>query len=62
MMDPDIEWHVPPILPDPATYRGHEGVKQFFETWNETFDDFEVYIEELIDAGDQVVARSAASA
>ena len=54
-MDPDIEWHVMGDLPEGETYRGHEGVRRFWETWQEAFEDFHVEPEELIDAGDKVV-------
>ena len=38
-----------------GTYRGHEGVKEFFERLREGFDETHVEIDELIDAGDSVV-------
>jgi ketosteroid isomerase-like protein len=56
--DPDIEWNVPPILPDAQVYHGHEGVKQFWATWRETFNDFRVVIEETLDAGERIVVMT----
>ena len=55
---PEIEWNVPPILPDAQVYHGHEGVKQFWIGWQETFDDFRVEIDETIDAGEQIVVMA----
>jgi ketosteroid isomerase-like protein len=54
-MDPDIEWTVLEVLPDTQTYHGPEGVRRFWERWRETFEEFQVEPEELLDAGDQVV-------
>jgi ketosteroid isomerase-like protein len=56
--DPNIEWRVPDTFPDPDTYHGHDGVRKFWEMWRGAFDDFRVEIEELIDAGDMVVAMT----
>lgn len=28
---PDVEWHMTDTLPDAQSYRGHAGVRQFFE-------------------------------
>jgi ketosteroid isomerase-like protein len=56
--DPNIEWRIPFELPDSPpdeTYHGREGVVRFWETWRAAFDDFRVEIEEIIDAGDQVI-------
>ena len=56
--DPNIEWRIPFQLPDSPpdeTYHGRQGVIRFWETWRAAFDDFRVELEEIIDAGDQVV-------
>lgn len=58
---PDVEWHVLGALPDQGVYRGVEGIARFWEMWSETFEGFRVDIEELVDAGDGVVALVAAS-
>jgi ketosteroid isomerase-like protein len=44
-------------LPDPATFRGREGVLQALSEWIEDFDEFAMFDEEYIDAGEQVVVR-----
>jgi ketosteroid isomerase-like protein len=55
-MVPDFEWHTRADLPDPAVYRGPDGAARLIAEWNAAFDDLKVDIEELIDAGDRVVA------
>jgi ketosteroid isomerase-like protein len=45
--DPAIEWSVHASLaPDATTYHGHEGVKQFWETWAEAISGMALEIEE----------------
>jgi ketosteroid isomerase-like protein len=45
--DPAIEWSVHASLaPDATTYRGHEGVKQFWEAWAEAISGMRLEIEE----------------
>ena len=55
---PDIEWHQLTVFPDRATYRGIEEMKErfFANQLLEQFGDFEIHVDELIDAGDWVVA------
>jgi ketosteroid isomerase-like protein len=58
-VDPEVEWHVPPVLPDPATYHGREGVRKLMQTMQDAFDDFELAVEEVREAGDKVVVMAA---
>jgi ketosteroid isomerase-like protein len=45
--DPAIEWSVhQSLVPDASTYRGHEGVKRFWETWAEAIRGVALEIEE----------------
>jgi hypothetical protein len=44
-------------MPDPGTWHGREGFLDVFVEWTEAFDEFTAKAEELIDAGDHVVAR-----
>jgi uncharacterized protein len=39
-----------------GVYRGHEGLRRFFREWHEAWENVEYDFEELIDAGDQVIA------
>jgi len=56
---PDIVWDVTPSgIPGLGTYRGQAEVRRFFEDdWFSAFpfDEWEVEVEDVIDAGDQVV-------
>jgi uncharacterized protein len=55
-LHPDVEWRTRADLPDSDTYRGHEGVAKLGSDWIGAFDDLQVEVEELIDAGERVVA------
>ena len=60
--DPNLEWKIPFQLPDSPpdeTYRGPEDVIRFWQTWRAAFDDFRIELEEIIDAGDQVIVFGA---
>jgi ketosteroid isomerase-like protein len=55
-IDPDFESEAPSELAvEPQTYRGHEGVKRWFESFYEAVDEVRIEPEEFIDAGGQVV-------
>ena len=56
LMAPEVEWHDAPDLPGARLYRGREGVLARWRDMAEALDDFTVEIEQLFDAGDQVVA------
>ena len=53
---PDFEWHTRDDLPDAGIRRGYEGLARLGAEWIEAFEDFHVDLDELIDAGDRVVA------
>ena len=54
---PDIEWRaVEGYIDDVGVIRGPDGMRQYYGQWEETFDAIRPEIEELIEAGDQVVA------
>jgi ketosteroid isomerase-like protein len=54
---PDIDWRaVEGYLDDVGLIRGPDGLRQYYRQWEETFDAGRTEIEELIDAGDQVIA------
>ena len=55
--DPDIDWHVPDSLPWGDHVHGLEAIGRFFEGLKPYMGgDHEVAIDELVDAGDRVVA------
>lgn len=59
-LDPQIEWHVPPMLPEQTVYRGHEGVRDLWRSMQGSFEDFRLTVEEILDAGDRVMVLAAA--
>jgi ketosteroid isomerase-like protein len=57
LLDPDIELDLSRNIFNPDIYRGHVGVERWRSMVEDVWDDFHVVVEELIDAGDEVVAR-----
>jgi ketosteroid isomerase-like protein len=55
LVDPDVTFDVS-IRPEGKVYRGHEGVAEGLRTWTGTWEGFRMEVQELIDAGDRVVA------
>jgi ketosteroid isomerase-like protein len=53
---PDIELEASPYAPGAGTYRGRDEITQFYDTWAEPYSTYRVEAEEIIDAGNQVVA------
>jgi ketosteroid isomerase-like protein len=43
-------------LDSSGVYRGHEGVRSFWRQWLEAWESIEFRLDELIDAGDEIVA------
>ena len=55
---PDIDWRaVEGYLDDVGLIRGPDELRQHYRQWEETFDAVRVEIEELTEAGDEVVAQ-----
>jgi ketosteroid isomerase-like protein len=56
---PDFETTTPSSLAvEPDTYRGPEGVRRWMDAWGDTMDEIRFEVDELVDAGDRVVAVS----
>jgi ketosteroid isomerase-like protein len=59
LFDPEIEWdasRLADVVPDLAqVYRGHEGVQTYWRRWLEAWRDIEFDIQDVLDAGDEVV-------
>jgi ketosteroid isomerase-like protein len=54
---PDIEVVVPAELSaEPDTYRGHDGIRRYFHTFQDAMDDISFQPERFWDAGESVVA------
>ena len=57
IFDPDVEWIAAPhSLLASGEYRGYDGVSRFWTQFLSAWDEYGVQVDELIDAGDQVVA------
>lgn len=54
--DPDIVWEQDEKFVEPGTHYGHAGVRHVFESIFESFEEFQVEVEEIFDLGDQVLA------
>jgi ketosteroid isomerase-like protein len=59
---PDIEWEPHINLVDVGTYHGHKGVREFWQQWFDTMDDFQLTIEECVDVGEGRVFAATAVA
>jgi ketosteroid isomerase-like protein len=59
LFDPEIEWdasRLGDMIPDLAgVYWGHEGVRTYWRRWFEAWKDLQFEIEDVRDAGDEVV-------
>jgi ketosteroid isomerase-like protein len=55
LMDPEIEAHNPPEVPEAGVHRGHDAVRRDWEQTLDLFDDFSIEVEKYFDAGDELV-------
>jgi uncharacterized protein len=54
---PDINWRAAEgALDDVGLMEGPDAMRDYYRQWEETFEEIRAEVEELIDAGDQVVA------
>jgi ketosteroid isomerase-like protein len=58
LMHPEFVWDMSTFRgwPERTTYEGLEGAREFMRDWLDAWDDWEIDVEELRDAGDRVVA------
>jgi ketosteroid isomerase-like protein len=56
LLDPDVEWHLPPNFPDEQEWHGRDAVVRGLTGVAGSFEEFRIEVQELIDAGDRVVA------
>lgn len=52
----DGVWRTAPEFIDSPEYRGHDGLRSLFSVFTDNFDDWDIELIELHDAGDSVVA------
>jgi ketosteroid isomerase-like protein len=57
IMDPDFIWDMSTFSwPGTQQYKGIDGAREFLAEWLEAWEDWQLDVERLLDAGDQVVA------
>jgi ketosteroid isomerase-like protein len=56
LMDPEIEWRGHPQLPEPGPLHGREEVRRWLEQTRDALTEVELEVQEMIEAGDHVVA------
>jgi ketosteroid isomerase-like protein len=56
LLDPDVEWIADRSDMGRVSYRGRDGVRKSFDQLYEGFDNLGFKVEELIDAGESIVA------
>jgi ketosteroid isomerase-like protein len=56
LLHPEIEWHEPAPSPDAGTHRGRESFERFLRGWLESFEDFRVEPEQIVERGDVLIA------
>lgn len=55
LLDPDIEWHEPAPSPEAGAHRGRDSFERFLGGWLESFEDFRVEPERVVERGDELV-------
>jgi len=56
LLDPEIVWVQNPNAPDPRTFHGHDGMREFRAMLEEAFAGVRLESDRFIDAGDRVVS------
>ena len=56
LLSPEVEWRLPPNLPDTQTWRSKAELERGLEAFMESFEELHAEVQELLDAGDRVVA------
>jgi ketosteroid isomerase-like protein len=51
----DVTWDVAEVLPQGGSFRGRDGVQQFFEGFGQVWEEVDIDLADFIDGGDQVV-------
>jgi ketosteroid isomerase-like protein len=56
LLDRDIEWSEPAPSLDAGIHRGRESFERFFRGWIESFEDFRVEPEQVVERGETLIA------
>jgi ketosteroid isomerase-like protein len=57
----DIAWHDPPDFPDAQVHIGMDGVFKALATWADAWSEWQIELNEYVDAGDHVLVRGTQS-
>jgi len=55
LLDPNIQWHEPAPSPEAGAHRGRDSFERFLRSWLDSFEDFRVVTERVVDRGDELV-------
>ena len=56
LLHPDIEWHEDRGAPEAGIHRGRDSFENFLRAWRESFDDFRIEPEEIVEDGQRLIA------
>jgi len=56
LLHPEIEWHQPEATPEAGVHRGRDSFERFLRGWLESFDEFRVEPERVVQRGATLVA------
>ena len=56
LLHPEIEWQEGPGAPEAGVHQGRETFESFLGKWLESFDEFRIEPEEIIEDGDRLIA------
>jgi ketosteroid isomerase-like protein len=56
LLDPEMEWHEPQPSPDAGTHSGRDSFERFFRGWMDSFEDFRVEPERVVERGGKLIA------
>jgi len=58
LIDPDFQTSVPPqFSPEPDTYRGHDGMRRYFDSFHDAMSEIRFHQERLREAGTAVIVE-----
>jgi uncharacterized protein len=56
LLHPDLEWQEDSASPEAGVHRGRDTFERFLRSWLESFDDFRIEPEEIIEEDDRLIA------
>jgi ketosteroid isomerase-like protein len=56
LLHPEIEWEEGPGAPEAGIHRGREAFEAFLQAWLDSFADFRIEPEDIVEDGDRLIA------